>query len=268
MSAKCYRWVGVVTGVILFFVAALSVNAQASVTVVTASASPTSSSGPCPVTFAFSSIITSDSAGTVAYRWEWSNGGIGPTTTITFSGAGSQTVTTTWTLGPSGTNTYWEQVHVLSPNDTTSNQASFTLSCGGGGGAFSLDLHAGWNMISSPVGTVELSPIQGDCSFSSGPWWWNGTSYQIATMIEPAKGYWVLISNPCTMQAFGNHTSEGLTLVSGWNMISSSGSWIMMNTGGCSLISGLWWYDGSSYQTGIARCAHGRLQGLLGQSER
>lgn len=111
-----------------------------------------------------------------------------------------------------------------------------------------LDLHAGWNMISSPINAVPLSVIQGTCLISNGPWWWTGTHYQQSATIEPAKGYWVLVGDACTMVAYGSSFPQTLHLAPGWNMISSSGSWNQMNTGGCSLLSGPFWYDGTKYQ--------------------
>jgi hypothetical protein len=132
---------------------------------------------------------------------------------------------------------------------------------GGGGGNFSLSLHAGWNMISSPVGSTPLSAIQGNCSFSGGPWWWDGAQYQNASTIESAKGYWVKANGACTMQASGSPTPEGLSLHDGWNMISSAGSWNQMNTGGCSLLGGPWWYDGTQYQAVAGSTA---MNGFLG----
>ncbi len=116
------------------------------------------------------------------------------------------------------------------------------------GGGLSLSLHAGWNMISSPVGSVPLSSLQGNCSVTGGPWWWSGSSYQQAGTIEPAKGYWVQVAGACTMQASGSNAPQSLSVVGGWNLISSSGSWNQMNTGGCTLLSGPWWYDGTRYQ--------------------
>jgi hypothetical protein len=118
-----------------------------------------------------------------------------------------------------------------------------------GGGGLALDLHAGWNMISSPVGSVPLSALQGNCSIIGGPWWWDGTQYQQLATIDPGKGYWVKVGSPCTMQASGSSTPVGLILFAGWNMISSSGSWNLMNTGGCSLLGGPYWYDGTQYQS-------------------
>jgi plastocyanin len=121
----------------------------------------------------------------------------------------------------------------------------------------SLDLHAGWNMISSPVGAVPLSSLQGNCSITGGPWFYDGVTppsgYSQPSTIESGKGYWVKVANACTMQASGSHVSQPMTLRSGWNMVSSSGSWNQMNTGGCTLTGGPFFYDGvtppSGYQT-------------------
>jgi hypothetical protein len=99
------------------------------VTGASAGVSPASSST-CPTTFNFAGAITANAAGTVMYRWERSDGATGPTQSLTFSGAGARpVVTTTWSIGAAGT--HWERIHVLAPNNVYSNQATFTLSCGG-----------------------------------------------------------------------------------------------------------------------------------------
>lgn len=97
------------------------------VTKVTASVDPLSFTGACPKTFNFSAVITVNGPGTVAYRWERSDGATAPTQTITFAAAGSQSVTTSWKLGASYSG--WQRVHILAPNEMVSNQANFTLAC-------------------------------------------------------------------------------------------------------------------------------------------
>jgi hypothetical protein len=97
------------------------------VTSVTASVNPPFFSGTCPTTFNSYTLITANGPGTVTYRWEDSEGGIKSTESLYFSGAGSQSVSTTWPVGLSGT--VWVRLHILSPNETLSNQASFTLIC-------------------------------------------------------------------------------------------------------------------------------------------
>ncbi len=89
---------------------------------------PPSYMGFCPKTFNFTGTITTNGPGTVTYRWERSDGAINPMQSATFSAAGSQTVTgTSWEMAK--TFTCWERLHVLTPNDSLSNQASFTLIC-------------------------------------------------------------------------------------------------------------------------------------------
>lgn len=85
----------------------------------------------CPARFDFTGSISANGSGDVVYRWERSDGGMGAEQTLSFAEAGTQTVSESWTLSTVGTNSYWEVVHVLTPNDMTSNQASFTLSCPG-----------------------------------------------------------------------------------------------------------------------------------------
>ena len=97
------------------------------VTSVTASVTPSSFTGACPKTFNFSAVITVNGPGTVTYKWERSDGAIAPDESITFAAAGSQTVTDSWTIGISYSG--WERVHILTPNDSLSNQANFTLTC-------------------------------------------------------------------------------------------------------------------------------------------
>jgi len=97
------------------------------VTGVTASANPPSFYGACPTNFNFYAVITVNGPGTVTYRWEGSDGGLEPIHSISFAGAGSQTVSTSWQLAATGS--YWERVHVFTPNEAISNPASFSLSC-------------------------------------------------------------------------------------------------------------------------------------------
>jgi hypothetical protein len=87
-----------------------------------------SSAGPCPHIFNFTGTITSNGPGTVTYRWEKSDGTTGPTQNIFFYSAGSMTVTASWQL--SGSSNGWVRLHVFSPNEIFSNQASFSLNCG------------------------------------------------------------------------------------------------------------------------------------------
>jgi hypothetical protein len=107
-------------------------------------------------------------------------------------------------------------------------------------------LDPGWNLISSPVNNVSPDAIKGTCDFTSGPWDWTGSSYVQAATLSSAKGYWVKVDSPCTLQATGSPVRQELDLHLGWNLISSSRSWHEIG-GRCDLQSGPWWYDGRQY---------------------
>jgi hypothetical protein len=97
------------------------------VTGVTASANPPSATGSCPATANFFATITATGPGTVTYRWERSDGSTSSVQSVVFATAGPQIVSNSWPLSASGG--YWELIHVYTPNEMASNQASFTLSC-------------------------------------------------------------------------------------------------------------------------------------------
>jgi hypothetical protein len=110
-----------------------------------------------------------------------------------------------------------------------------------------LHLDPGWSMISTPVGSVSVDDLKGTCTFSSGPWWWNGSSYDKPATLDPGKGYWVKVDSACTLQATGTKIHTDLDLHQGWNMISSDRSWHDIGAFRCDLQSGPWWYDGTQY---------------------
>lgn len=83
--------------------------------------------GSCPKTVNFSANITTNQGGTVTYKWERSDNAGAPTESLSFASASTQSVSDTWSLGANYSG--WERLHILTPNDLTSNQASFTLTC-------------------------------------------------------------------------------------------------------------------------------------------
>ena len=88
--------------------------------------------GACPKTVTFSGTITANDEGNVTYKWESSDGSNDSAVlSLAFDGPDSKTVTHTWTLGSSGKTLtdYWEHLHILSPTNVTSNNATFTLRC-------------------------------------------------------------------------------------------------------------------------------------------
>jgi hypothetical protein len=94
------------------------------------SLSPTGKYYSCsPTTFNFSTTITTNAAGTVSYQWLRSDGSTGATKSLVFDAAGSKTTTASWASVPADNYTRWMKLHVLTPNDISSNQASFTISC-------------------------------------------------------------------------------------------------------------------------------------------
>ncbi len=86
-----------------------------------ATATVWASDGACRDVIDFWADITTTGQGTVTYRWERSDGEMGPTETLEFTAAGTQTVTTS-SQSPTG-GAFSERVHILSPNDKLSNEA-------------------------------------------------------------------------------------------------------------------------------------------------
>src|SRR5262245_49477747 len=114
----------------------------------TASARLTSqtSSQACPNTFDFAADITLNGPGNVTYRWERSDGTQTPAVTIGYSETGTKTATNSWRL--SGVGSFWEEIHILSPNNTAASSAVFTNSCGA---------------ATSVIASATPSSYQGDC---------------------------------------------------------------------------------------------------------
>ena len=93
---------------------------------VQASVAPTSFTGACAKQFDFTDRSRPTASGLSLTGG--SEGRVnGPDETVDFDGPGTKAVNTSWSLSTSGT--HWQQLHVLAPNDVTSNQASFTLNC-------------------------------------------------------------------------------------------------------------------------------------------
>jgi len=99
------------------------------VTGVTANTDPTTYTGACPKIFTFHAAITANGPGTVTYRWERSDGGYSEPQSVTFSEANVKTVTSQWELSASSSG--WHRIHVLTPNNISSDPVHYTLNCGG-----------------------------------------------------------------------------------------------------------------------------------------
>ena len=109
--------------------------AQPAVTSVSAGARPNRYDGFCPVRVTFTATIVVNLPAKVAYRWERSDGAIGPSETVAISGRSndvkSYTATTSWELrNPPGKSLRVTQtLHVTAPNDIKSNEAEIVLTC-------------------------------------------------------------------------------------------------------------------------------------------
>ena len=88
-------------------------------------ADPANYTGAYPVTVRFKGNITASGPCIVTYTFSRSDDAIGPTYKMKFARAGSKRVSDTWTLSKDCSG--WEQVKIISPVETRSNQAEFTL---------------------------------------------------------------------------------------------------------------------------------------------
>jgi hypothetical protein len=107
-------------------------SASGAVSNITISASTSTYQGSCPYTFMFPAQFTLGSAATVTYALEAGTDTQGfqinlPAPTTVSLQAGTHDVT--YQLEFSQTVSGWVRLHVTSPNDVTSNQATFSLTC-------------------------------------------------------------------------------------------------------------------------------------------
>lgn len=99
------------------------------VTKVVVTAKPPTYSGRCPTTIEFVGTIFVSRPTRVEYRWERSDGAMGPRESVDIRSAGKG-VTTTWRLGaPRKPFNGWERLRVLSPNGLVSNAAAIQIKC-------------------------------------------------------------------------------------------------------------------------------------------
>jgi len=88
---------------------------------------PESGSLRCPVASYFRADVEVDAPCTVSYRWERSDG-VSENGSATVDRADPFRINSgSWDLEQSGT--YWGQLHILGPNQMSSNRAEFTLTC-------------------------------------------------------------------------------------------------------------------------------------------
>jgi len=102
---------------------------QYTVTKVVVIAKPNTYAGPCPAPIEFLGTIFVSRPTRVEYRWERSDGVMGPRESVDIRSAGKG-VTTTWKVGTPRRNfSGWEKLHVLAPTTMISNQAAVQIKC-------------------------------------------------------------------------------------------------------------------------------------------
>jgi hypothetical protein len=86
--------------------------------------------GPCPANIEFvATIFVTHHPVWVSYRWERSDGAIGPRQRTEIRSAG-QGISTTWNIGGRHRHLQiWERLHVLAPTGITSPPATVRLNC-------------------------------------------------------------------------------------------------------------------------------------------
>jgi hypothetical protein len=88
---------------------------------------PASGTYPCPFNVVFSFEIKTNGPCVVTYYIEKSDGTIGPSKSMLFETMDTKFLTSTWTVFSSGT--YWEKLHVTSPNTMSVSSSPVTITC-------------------------------------------------------------------------------------------------------------------------------------------
>jgi hypothetical protein len=88
---------------------------------------PASGTYPCPFDCVFTFEIKTDGPCVVSYYVERSDGVIGPTKSMLFNAMDTKFLTSTWTVSSSGT--YWERLHITSPNVLAVTSSPVTITC-------------------------------------------------------------------------------------------------------------------------------------------
>ena len=118
-----------------------SPTGQVTATAAVTPATRTVTCGTQPPTITFTGTITSKKAGQTSYYWAMSNGVTTALATVTFTTPGTQAVAPLQATAPGDTASGAAEIVVTSPDATTSNTASYAVTChnaparGGGGGS-------------------------------------------------------------------------------------------------------------------------------------
>lgn len=96
---------------------------------VTAAVDGSSTATTCPAGFSFIGHITTNKAGTVTYFWETSGGYQTEDRTLNFTSAATKQLTDFFIIGINQSGTGWAKLVVISPNEKSSSNATWTVTC-------------------------------------------------------------------------------------------------------------------------------------------
>lgn len=113
--------------------------------------------------------------------------------------------------------------------DNTNKIETITVSASGTtelvwGADVSLNLTAGWNLISFPILPYDTSftSILSGVSYYQVCSDWNGSAYSVPTVAEAGKSYWIFVLSDTSVAISGTEVSSvTISLAAGWNMIGS-----------------------------------------------
>jgi serine/threonine protein kinase len=127
-----------------------------------ANVTPAATSSKCtaPASFTFSGTVTAADSGTVKYQWVYSSGKTGPVQTVSFAGAGHKTVSG-GTVKTEKSGNGWAEIKMISPDEQTSNEATYTLMCSGSSGSSSAGIGAS-AFVQAPAGQVTCGSTPPD----------------------------------------------------------------------------------------------------------
>ena len=130
------------------------------------------------------------------------------------SGIGTDTITIQLTDGGLGDADETEDGNILDPSGPADAEPMVTVD---------LDLKTGWNMVSVPVVTGDMSTGEIFPGVDAVYTWDPGAkSYSVPSEIEPALGYWVAVSSDQILSIEGIPMTDWTDAIStGWNMIGS-----------------------------------------------
>jgi hypothetical protein len=90
-------------------------------------------------------------------------------------------------------------------------------------------IQPGWNLISTPLKTMQLNEVLGTCSGKVQNYLWKlkNNNWRITTTLEPLEGYFLYADASCVLSFLGQDHSSPISreLSRGWNIISSKKSW-------------------------------------------